>query len=969
MEKQPKKIAEIMKKIFFLFIVVIIIFLPSNFSFKMEGSTNSFNSIFKLSAEDSVWVESTFSKLTLREKCAQMIFANVSSRSLDTASKEYDDIIKLVSEHKIGGVVYFSGSIKEQIDLTNKLQNLSDIPLMISADYERGLGMRLSDAVEFPFNMAFGATGDTYLSYLAGKVTAIESRAIGVHQNYAPLVDVNTDYRNPIINVRAYSEDPLEIAYHSMAYIRGMHEGKMISSAKHFPGHGATDLDSHKELPFINRSKEEFEKTELIPFKLAIKSGVKSVMVGHLQIPSLTEADTLPATLSNKVITELLKNELGFSGLVVTDAMNMHAISHNYSTYDAMKMAVNAGNNIITYPEDEIESINELVKAVENNDINIELINSSVKKILSAKKWLGLDKEKIVDSAKVKQIVINNVDHRRLAQEIAEKSVTLVKDDNNIIPVDPSNYYKTACLFLAHRTSPYSDEDIIPFDKYVKENFNYVKTHKLILKSRKPDFEKAYADAKNSNLILLPVFLSIKSFEGKIQLDSLFADFIKRIIKLKKPTILISFGNPYLLSDVPESPAYLCTYGSVQVSQKAAMDALLGRINISGRLPISIPNTKYIYKSGIQKKRLTLNFLKDKADTNYNFENIDSLMSNAVNDSVFPGGVLLVAQRGKVIFHKPYGRYTYDKDAVEISQESMFDMASLTKVVGTTCAAMFLYDEGKLKLDEYVNSYLPEFGVNGKQKVTVKNLLLHNSGLDAFKPYYKYYSDGESVIRDIMNSKLNSKPGEKYVYSDLGIITLQKVIEKITGLSIDNYLKEKLFDPLKLSNIMYNPPAEYQYYCVPSEVDGFWRHILVKGKVHDETSFLLNGVAGHAGLFSTAHDAAVIIETIMNKGNYNGKQIFKSETVEEWTSIQDIKSGRGFGWDTKSEGYSSAGTKFSENSFGHTGFTGTSIWADKNRDLFVILLTNRVYPTRDNKKIIEFRPVLHDAVIDAVDYF
>lgn len=958
-----------MKKIFFLLIFTAVIFLPSSFSYTLENEKNSFSSIFKMDSSDSAWVEAEFSKLTLREKCAQMIFANVWSRGIDTASSYYKEVLELVTKHKIGGIIYSIGKIEEQVKLTNTLQSLSQVPLMISADYERGLGMRLSDAVEFPYNMAFAAAGDTRLSYYAGKATAIEARAIGVHQNYAPIVDVNHDYRNPIINIRSYSEDPLEIAYHSAAYIRGLHEGNMISSVKHFPGHGATDLDSHKELPVINSTKEEFEKSDLVPFRLAIKSGVKSVMIGHLQVPAYEDTEGMPATFSEKIVNDLLRKKMGFDGLVVTDAMNMLAVVDNFSTYEAMKLAVNAGNDIIIYPPDVEEAINALDSAVTNNDIDIELINSSVKKILAAKRWLGLDKEKFIDTTKVKKEVIDNINHKRLAAEVAEKSITLVKDEQNLIPINPADYYKTSCIFLTDRTIPYKPEDKIILDEYLKENFNYVKTHKLVLTNGEIDFKNAFEDARNSNLILLPVFLNIKSFEGNILLDTTYVEFISKILKLNKPTILISLGNPYILSDIPDAPAYICSYGRVAVSQKAVVDAMLGRINISGRLPVSIPNTKYIYKSGLQKKSSGLYFPKEKADSNYNFAVVDSLMSKGIADSVFPGSVLLIAQRGKVIYRKPFGKYTYENTAVEISEESMFDIASLTKVLGTTSAAMFLYDEGKIKLDEYVKTYLPEFAANGKEKVTVRNILLHNSGLPAFKPFYKYLSKAEDVVADIMNTKLNSAPGEKYVYSDLGIITLQKIIEKISGKTLDEYLKEKLFVPLKLEHIMFNPPVEYQYYCVPTEFDKEWRHSLIKGKVHDETSYLLNGIAGHAGLFSTAADAAVIMQVLMNNGSYGGKQFFKSATVEEWTKVQNEKSTRGLGWDTKSEENSSAGTKFSQNSFGHTGFTGTSIWADKERDLFVILFTNRVYPTRDNKKIIKFRPKLHDAIIDAVDYF
>jgi CubicO group peptidase (beta-lactamase class C family) len=355
-----------------------------------------------------------------------------------------------------------------------------------------------------------------------------------------------------------------------------------------------------------------------------------------------------------------------------------------------------------------------------------------------------------------------------------------------------------------------------------------------------------------------------------------------------------------------------------------------------------------------------------KIEKTLNFSKIDNLMQQAVSDSVFPGAVLLFGIDHTFLFSKAYGHYTYDKNSRPVKTNSIFDLASVSKVVGTTSAAMILVDRGKLNIDEKVITYLPEFNNNGKDIITIKNLLLHNSGLPAFKKYYDEYSTAKEVINDIMNLKLIYKPGTKYIYSDLGMITLQKVIERIANKSLDKFLDENLFKPLGMNLTMYNPPIEMKENCVPTELDDFWRMRLLQGEVHDERAYMLNGVAGHAGLFSTAEDLSVFVRMLLNGGKFNDKQIISKKIIDEWTTKQSEQSDRALGWDTRSKEKSSSGKYFSKNSFGHTGYTGTSIWVDKDTKLFVILLTNRVHPTRKNRKIIEFRPIIHDAIYESI---
>ena len=949
-----------------IFLVLILVAIPVVFFINMQTTSADCATVFPVKPGTMNKIQSEIRQMTLHEKCARLVFPYADAVDSSMSAEGNQKLLKAVRKFNVGGFVFFTGTAENQIKIIKKLQSASKFPLLISADYERGPGMRLSGIPEFPSGMALGAADKPDLTYLVARATAKLGKLLGVYQNLAPLADVNYDPNNPIINVRAFSEDPFKVSLHVAAYVRGLNSLKMISTAKHFPGHGSTSLDSHKELPVINNSKYDFEKNDLIPFREAIDAGVKAIMVGHLEAPAFEKNKDLPATLSKKVVTDLLRKKLGFEGLIITDAMNMNAITNKYSADEAAVLAIEAGNDLILFPENDSLAIEGIYNAVKSGKISEERINKSVERLLTAEAWAGLDKKPRLSYKKLEKEIATKK-YARIARDVAEESVTLVKDTKNYLPLEPGKIYSAAVLALTDYTQKKSLKEPIVFDELVGKNFNYTREFKFYPKSKTRDFDKAYTAARKAKVIFIPVFWNVQAYSGTIELPDNYKEFISKILKLRKPVILISFGTPYLLKDFKAAPVYVCAYNSSEASQRAVFDALLGRIKIEGKLPVSIPNTKYKIGSGIQKESKGLYFPPEQEDSLYDFSKVDSLMNNAIKDSVFPGAVLLVAKRGRVILHKPYGRQTYDKNGIPVTTESMFDLASVTKVVGTTSAAMILYDEGKLDLDAPVTRYLPQFGNHGKEKITVRNLLLHNSGLPAWIPFYKKLKTPKQVIDSIMNVSLDFPPGAKYQYSDLGMITLQKIIEKITGTTIDKFLKKRVFKPLGMNHTMYNPPPKYWYYCMPTERDNYWRMEQMKGKVHDEAAYLLGGVAGHAGLFSTASDVAKLVYTVLNKGRYGDKQIFKASTVENWTTKQTSQSSRGLGWDTKSPQHSSAGHYFSMHSFGHTGFTGTSVWADKDNDLFVVLLTNRVYPTRKNRKIIKFRPVIHDAIFLATD--
>lgn len=934
-----------------------------------SGSEND-NSLFFINPSDEEKVESILEGMTLKEKCGQLIISYATS--LDTAadSKEFKRLIKLVEDYKVGGIIFFQGDVEGHRYVISELQRRAEIPLLFSADFERGLGTRLEGCVEYPHNMAVGAVNNPDYTYLMGKYIAIESRALGIHQNYAPILDVNRDYRNPVINTRSYSEDPYRISRHGKAFIKGMHEGHMITTAKHFPGHGATAIDSHTELPVIDQSGSDFDRYDFIPFMESFNAGVKAVMIGHLEIPAFESGTGIPASMSKTIVTELLKNYMMFDGLVITDAMNMAAVVDSFSQDEAAKLAVLAGNDMVLFPSDDSLAIEGIYQGVLAGDISEETIDNSVRKILTAKMWLNGNVETVSDSTRLYNI-LQNKKHQRLAQELAEKSITLIKNDRNILPIDPDSVGKMTYIVLDDTKYRYAMKEPMTFEKLLDSNFTNMRSYRINHGTRFKDYRKALNAAKRSDLIILGAYLNSFTDDDEIfMIKEEQKKLISDLYNTGKDLLVLNFNNPHLLLEIPFVDTYLCSFSTTAISQRAMFDAVTGRTDIEGKLPVSISDTDYEIGYGLEKSIGKLFDSGMDEDSMYNFLKVDSLMEAALADSVFPGGVMLVGHRKRVVYHKPFGVTTYDTTAIDMTKQTIFDLASVSKAAGTTSAAMILYDRGELDLDRAVADYLPRFANNGKENITVRQLLVHNSGLPAFKKYYNFFEYKYEVIYDLMNTSLIFEPGTEYTYSDLGMITLQLIIEKISGMPLDQFLQENLFDRLELESTMYNPPPEVWYYCAPTEVDRYWRYTTVKGKVHDENAHLLGGVTGHAGLFSTAEDLSKIMFLYLNEGYYQDEQIFKEETMQEWTSRQTDHGDRGFGWGIKSaEGYSSAGPKFSQNSFGHTGFTGTSVWLDKDRGLFVILLTNRVHPTRDNRKIIQFRPLLHDAVIDAVDYY
>ncbi|HLP17920.1 MAG TPA: glycoside hydrolase family 3 N-terminal domain-containing protein [Bacteroidota bacterium] len=911
------------------------------------------------------WIDSTIQRMTLEEKAAQMVCVFTFTHYYANDDGRWKDLERLVVKRKIGGFVFSEGSLYAFPVYANRLQKVSDIPLLISVDFERGSGMRVDEGTMMPREMAIGATRDTRLAYEVGMATAREGRALGAHQNYAPVADVNTNPKNPIINTRSFGSDAALVADMTAAFVRGTQDGGMIATVKHFPGHGATEVDTHLGGANVETPREQLEKNDLLPFKAAIEAGVLSVMTGHLSTPAFDKSNN-PASVSTVVTTDLLRTTLGFKGLVVTDAMNMRAVSRKYSNDEAAVMAVKAGNDVVLMPPDADGAIDAIVSAVRRGDITESRIDQSVRRILKAKQWAGLDTNRFINIDKIGDAV-GIAGHQALAQEVARKSVTVLGNKSHLLPFSVPRKKHILDIAFAEKENPAEGR---AFHRGLRHYHRATEYVKIDPRSNEMEYARMLEKAKQADVLVLHFYIEAHSRPNYLP-DKILAA-VRKLLALNKPLVAVSFGNPYIVLDFPSVENYVCTYGPGDQSIEAAADVLFGDQPALGKLPVAIPGlyefgdgVLYGIQAGLRVGE------PDEAGFNDTFpSSVDSVVNAGIERHAYPGAVLLVAKDGIIVHDKAYGRYTYDADAPAVTPETIFDLASLTKVISTTTAVMRLVDEKKIDLDLPVAAYIPAFGQRGKEKLTIRNLLLHNSGLPGWKKFYTICADPKCVMDSLYATPLEYPTGTQTVYSDLGFITLGKVIEKVTGITLDRFVDSVFFKPLAMNSTMYLPSVSLKGRIAPTEIDSFWHKTFkpVQGRVHDENAATLGGVSGNAGLFSTAGDLVRLLQMELNGGIFSGVRYIKRETIKEFTHRASDLSTRCLGWDSKSlAGNAWAGRLVSGEAYLHTGFTGTSVVVDPARNLIIVFLTNRVYPTRENNGLARVRPVLHDAIIGAID--
>ena len=906
----------------------------------------------------SDWADDLLSEMTLEEKVSQLFSVRANSIYTSEDDPAYRRLIDFVERFGIGGVTFFQGEPLEQATLANTLQRRARIPLLIAQDMEWGPGMRIEHTTTLPRTMALGATRDVTLAYMAGYVTGAEARALGTHQVFAPVADVNNNPFNPIINVRSFGEKPDLVADLASAFARGVQEAGAISTAKHFPGHGDTATDSHAALPILSFGMDRLETVELVPFRRLVNDGIMSVMTGHLAFPKVEADSRVPASLSPRVTTGILREELDFSGLIVTDALDMAGVTANFSTGDTAVRAVKAGADMLLLSEDPYAARAAILRAIAGGEISEDRIDDSVRRILRAKAWVGLNEDPITDPEAVRRRVGSDP-HLAVSETIARRSLTLLRNEGNLLPIRDAE--RILVVTLSDGADPSTGNY---FASQLRRSAGQARIDTYLLddRSQPADYDEISARASSYDVVVVPAFVFVRSWSGRINLAQKNLDFLNALAAGDTPVALVSFGNPYIVIGLEQPDVYIAAYGASNSSQRAVADALFGRAGFEGRLPITIPDT-YEFAEGIQlpQQMIREGYPAEVGMDGSILQATDSLLRASIEDRAFPGAAVAVGRAGVLTKLDAYGYYTYDKQ-VPVTTRSRFDLASLTKVIATTTAAMKLYDEGRLGLDDRVVEYLPEFGQNGKSRITIRHLLTHTAGLIPFRPFHQIgIVSRQALIDTVMAEKLLYEPGTESRYSDLGMITLMLVIEEISGEPFSDWIVENVFRPLDMHDTSYRDHGT-DATVVPTEYDRLFRKRLIQGEVHDEAAWILGGVSGHAGLFSTAEDLAKFAFMLTNDGFVNGRQFLKPETIRLFTRAQngDLHT-RALGWDTKSpDGYSSAGELFGPNSFGHTGFTGTSFWVDPDEELFVLLLTNRVFPTRENHKISQVRPKLAD---------
>lgn len=910
-------------------------------------------------------VDTLLSNMSLDEKIGQLFVVPAYGRFSNVRTRDVQRLQRLIREYHIGGLIFFQGDVYAQAVLHNRLQNVSDIPLWITQDMEFGAAMRVSGTTRFTPAMGIAATGNPDNAYLKGKITAREAKALGVHQVFAPVLDVNNNPDNPVINVRSFSADPELVSQYAIRFMEGMQNEGVMATGKHFPGHGDTDTDSHLALPTIGHNFDRLSELELVPFRNAIAGGLQSVMSAHIHFPVISSGPGLPGTLDPTIIQGILIDSLQFNGLIVTDGLEMQGITNHYSPGEAVIMSILAGVDLMLISPDEMTAIQELKRAVEIGRVSEERINQSVRKILNLKIEAGLFENRFVDIDAL-GILINTPEYQAEADRIARESVTVLKDSRNILPITSVNTNQIVLVSVSD-SDGHSSAGVLA--REVRRYHPNVRHHELNNRTTDDEINRMLQDARRADLILIGSFIMVRSHHP-IQMPQRQLLVLRQLTALTAPSALLAFGNPYVVRDLPETELQLLAWSSAANQVQQTVPALFGAADINGRFPGEIPGM-YRIGDGLSMAQSTIRFdvPESVGMITDSLLHIDMIMQKAIDDSVFPGGVVGVMRKGSLIWQQGYGYHDYTKTRT-VQHTDIYDLASVSKIMATTTAIMKLADEGKLSIDDLVYQYIPEFDTEDKREITIRHFLLHTSGLPAFRIYVDVMRSRAEIIEAVRNEPLINKPGEVYVYSDLGYILLGEIIEQVSGKRIDLYVRDEIFGPIGMRSTWFNPElagGNIANRIPPTEMDTVYGRGIVHRRVHDERAYFMDGIAGHAGLFSSVQDIARYSFMLLNGGAYAGNEYISAELIDYFIRHQSPINQRALGFDRKSEGFSTAGQLTGPRSFGHTGFTGTSLWIDPDAEIAIILLTNRTYPDRSyGTNISRIRAAVADAVMNSI---
>ena len=924
--------------------------------------------------EQSIWVDSIYSSMTLKEKVGQLFVIQAFSNK---NKNHKDNIINIIRNNNIGGIIFSKGSAHKQVDLTNDFQSESSIPLLIGMDAEWGLNMRLDSTFSFPWNMTLGAIKDNNLIRQVGRSIADHCKRIGVNFNFAPVVDINTNPDNPIIGNRSFGESTQNVSSKSLNFMRGQQEMNILSSAKHFPGHGDTSTDSHKTLPFISHDKKRILKTELKPFKTLINNGLESVMIAHLEVPSLEKTKGLPSTLSYSIVTSLLKNTLGFKGLIITDALEMKGLSNFKSKGNLDMLAFKAGNDILLMSANVSEGIKAIVDEYNLGEISEERLSYSVKKILKAKYKVGLNNFLQISKTNLYND-LNSLENKILNEELVEKAITVVKNNDNMLPI---KNLKNSIGYLNFGNDNY----MAFFDELTK----YSKIDNLdeidILKTEFESFIES-----NYKTIIIGIHANSETPWKSYNLKKEEIIFINRISK-KVNVILNIFGSPYMLNkfkNIKNINGIIISYQNSKVFQKKSAQLIFGAIESTGILPVSIGK---LFSAGQGLELNKINRLSYGLPESVNLRSeklnkIDSLAQIAIDSSMTPGMQILVAKDGKVVYDKNFGYLTYKKKQ-RVNHNTIYDIASLTKILVTLPIVMKMVEQGKLSLDTKLKEIIPQYVNSNKSDKTIKEILSHFANLKSWIPFYKstldtvnklpnplYYKKSfsheynikvtenlyllssfkDSININIKNSELNN---DKYKYSDLPYYILKEYIENYYSSDLSSIIDSQMNNKMGLTHSSFFPREINSLDNIaPTEIDDYFRFQEIRGTVHDMGAAMQGGIGGHAGLFSNVNDIAKIMQMFIQDGEYGGERYLNKSTIDLFNKCyycsEENRRGVGFDKPQIEEDGPTCGC-VSMNSFGHSGWTGTYTWADPDEKIVYVFLSNRSYPNSVENKLLK----------------
>ena len=935
------------------------------------------------------WVDSVYNSLSLEEKVGQLFMASIWSKN----ENEADSIRKLISENHIGGLIFSKGGPVKQAQLTNEFQEMSKVPLLIGMDAEWGLSMRLDSTYALPWNMTLGAIQDNKLVEEAGAAISRHTRRLGVHFNFAPVVDINTNPDNPIIGNRSFGEDKINVTEKALAFMKGMHREGALSSAKHFPGHGDTDSDSHKTLPTINFSSERIEEVELYPYKKLIPEGLSSIMVAHLNVPELEPKDGRPASLSKSIISDILKKELGFNGLIFTDALDMKGVSKGKKPGEVDLDAFLAGNDVLLMSEDVGKAAQSIVDAVNSGKVKEERLELSVKKILYAKYKVGLHNFEPISTTFLIEELYTTRDEA-LLEDLYENATTLIKNNKAVVPIKNLEKQKVAYV-------NFGDDDGSPFLDQLKKytEVDWVRAEKL---------PQLLEKLEEYNTVIIGFHKSNSSPWASYKFSSNELVWLHEIAR-KNKVILSLFARPYALLDIKSFTnieGIVVGYQNHPVAQQKVAQAIFGATQAKGKLPVSIRD-EFPAGTGFNTKninRLAYGSPETVGMNSFKLKQIDSIINYAINKEMTPGAQILVARKGKVIYQKNFGYQTYEKD-ISVTDTTVYDLASLTKILATLPLVMELDEEEVISFDTRLGELFPSFQKSNKKNIRLQDMLMHYARLQAWIPFYistldpktkdlsaAYYRKepseefntqvandmyirkdiGDTIVKRIRESDLERKLD--YKYSDLPYYLLKYYLEAYYKTSMQNITQEHLYKPLGANYTGYLPRTRFDSLQIaPTENDELWRDQVVRGYVHDQGAAMQGGIGGHAGLFSTANDVAKIMQTYLNGGNYGGHRFVKEETIDKYNTCYYCKDNvrRGVGFDKPQLTPSGPTCNcVSMMSFGHSGFTGTFAWADPEEEIVYVFLSNRTFPDSNNRKLIreDIRSEIQKVIYESIDF-